>query len=530
MRQEGDPSDRNRRSINSVEASSAIMRNTAWNFLGTILPLLLALITIPLLIHSIGTERFGVLTIAWVVLGYFGFFDLGLGRATTKFLAEAFEHDRVAEVRALFWTSLILNAGFGLIGASTLAGLSPLLVSRVLNIPAGLQAEALGAFYLMACGVPLVILVNNLRGVLEAQHRFDLTNVLLVPYAALTQAAPLLVLPFSYDLTWLVGAMVFSRLLSTMAFFVVAFRQLESPFEGPFFLRKKLGSLFSYGGWLTVMNVLGPLMVYGDRFVIGSLSSMTAVAYYVTPYGAITRLGILPISLTRTLFPIFSSEPELGPRTRIYSNAIKHLTLVLTPIVATIIVFAPDLLRLWVGEAFVENSTAVLQILAVGVFVHSLAIVPNVLLHGLGRPDITAKFRLLELPFYLILLWYGVWHWGIVGAAVAWTARVSVDALLLVLYVQLTRRVSYASGWTKMYRFRMLSVLVVLSGWLLYVLTNSLSVKVAIWGLFLGVIFYGGWHRLLTPTERQTLAEYVSRAFVGAQAVLSAFKSGRSGR
>jgi O-antigen/teichoic acid export membrane protein len=516
--------------MNAVEASSLIVWNTIWNLLGAVLPLLLALITVPLLIYSIGTERFGVLTIAWVVLGYFGLFDLGLGQATTKFLAEAFEHGRVVEGRGLFWTSLSLNAGLGLVGASALALLSPLLVSRVLNISIELQAEALGAFYLMACAVPLVTLIAALRGALEAQHRFALLNILQVPTSTLTQAAPLLVLPFSYDLTWLVGAIVFSRLLSLVAFFIVTSQQLESPFEGPFFLRKKVSSLFSYGGWLTVTNVVSPLMEYGDRFVIGSLSSMTAVAYYTTPFEAISRLLVLPYSLVRTIFPIFSSEAELGNRTRVYLNAIKHLALVLAPIVATVILFAPDLLRLWVGEAFVENSTVVLQILAVGVFANSLGMTTAILIQGLGRPDITAKFHMLELPLYLILLWYGVRHWGITGAAIAWTVRVSVDGLLLVFYIQLTHRLNYVSGRIQTYWSLTLCVLVVLSGCSLYALTNSLSIKVAIWGLFLCIVFYGSWHRLLTAAERQTLASYVSGTLVRVQAIFLSFKNGRSGR
>ena len=60
MREGGGPHDRDKRVMNAVEASSLIVWNTIWNLLGAVLPLLLALITVPLLIYSIGTERFGV--------------------------------------------------------------------------------------------------------------------------------------------------------------------------------------------------------------------------------------------------------------------------------------------------------------------------------------------------------------------------------------------------------------------------------------------------------------------------------------
>ena len=48
----------------------------------------IALVTIPMLIEGIGRERFGVLTLAWIILGYFSLFDLGLGRALTRLAAE----------------------------------------------------------------------------------------------------------------------------------------------------------------------------------------------------------------------------------------------------------------------------------------------------------------------------------------------------------------------------------------------------------------------------------------------------------
>lgn len=491
------------------------MRNTLWNLLGAGLPILLALVTIPVLIHNIGTARFGVLAIAWVVLGYFGLFDFGLGGATTKFLAEAFEHERVVEGRALFWTSLILNWFLGLVGAVTLAALTPLLVSRVLNIPAALHSEALAAFYLIACSVPIVTVMTVLRGTLEAQHRFGLLNVLQVPISTLNQVAPLLVLPFSSSLTVLVGVLVLSRLVEMIVFLVVTLRQLHTPFVGPFFLPKRLKKLFSYGGWLTVTNVVGPLMVYSDRFIIGSLSSMTAVAYYATPYQAVTRLWILPHSLMRVVFPIFSAMTEARQRTEIYANAIKHLTLVLAPVIATAIVFAPDLLRLWVGETFVENSTLVLQILAIGVFINSLALTPYSLIQGLGRPDITAKFHLLELPFYLLFLYYGVQRWGIAGAAVAWTVRVGVDALLLVFYVRLTGRLSSLPTKGNTLQALALALLLISSGWLLHELTTNSIYKLVVWGLLLSIALVVVWRKLLTSGEREKIIGYGKRILWG---------------
>ena len=66
-----------------------MVKNALLNLLGAALPLLVGILTIPYVVRGLGMERFGILSLAWVILGYFALFDFGLGRATTKFVAEA---------------------------------------------------------------------------------------------------------------------------------------------------------------------------------------------------------------------------------------------------------------------------------------------------------------------------------------------------------------------------------------------------------------------------------------------------------
>ena len=63
---------------------SKIARDFWLEYCGNGLLLAVAVFAIPLLISGIGLPKFGVLTLAWVVVGYFSVFDLGLGRAMTQ--------------------------------------------------------------------------------------------------------------------------------------------------------------------------------------------------------------------------------------------------------------------------------------------------------------------------------------------------------------------------------------------------------------------------------------------------------------
>ena len=141
-----------------------LARNTVWNLVGSGAPMVVAVFCIPILIHGLGTERFGVLTLAWTLIGYASLFDLGLGRALTQLVARKLGAGEEKDVPGLVWTSLALMLLLGVLGAGVVGLSSPWLVHRALNVPAELQREALESFYLLGLAVPVVICTTGLRG------------------------------------------------------------------------------------------------------------------------------------------------------------------------------------------------------------------------------------------------------------------------------------------------------------------------------------------------------------------------------
>lgn len=133
------------------------------------------------------------------------------------------------------------------------------------------------------------------------------------------------------------------------------------------------------------------------------------------------------------MFPAFSTSFVQDPNRakRLFNRGVKYIFLLLFPITLVIITFANEGLNLWLGKEFAENSTVVLQWLAVGVLINSLAQVPFALLQGLGKPDITAKLHFIELPLYILMLWQMTNNFGIAGAAYTWVARVALDTIFL---------------------------------------------------------------------------------------------------
>ena len=86
----------------------ALAKNSLINLAGFALPLAVGLITIPLIVRGFGVERFGLLTLAWAVIGYFSLFDMGIGRAITQLIAERLDKSPVRDVARLAWTGLLM--------------------------------------------------------------------------------------------------------------------------------------------------------------------------------------------------------------------------------------------------------------------------------------------------------------------------------------------------------------------------------------------------------------------------------------
>lgn len=414
---------------------SHVWRNAGWSLCGTALPMIAAAFVLPRLIERLGANRFGLLTIAWTLVGYLSLFDFGVGRSLTKLVAERLGLGDSAEVETLWSGSMALLMIQGIGGAAVLVLLAPWLTGSALKIPAGLQHEARISLYCVALIVPLVTISAGLRGFLEAHCAFLSLNIVKMGLGVCGFVGPLLATQWSVSVTASILTLLVARAAACAGYFVVCLRIANSRLRFAVPSRTQLSALLRLGGWMTVSNLVSPLMASFDSFVIGALISVWQIQYYSVPAEAVNKGLLVPSSLAVVLFPVFSSLYAIDRRRaeRLYTLSIGYLIIYLAPFALACIVFARSGLTLWLGPEFAERSYRVAQIIAVGVFMNGIASVPFALLQASGRPDITARLHLLELPLYAAAVFVLTSHFGVAGAAVAWTGRVAFDAILLLM-------------------------------------------------------------------------------------------------
>jgi O-antigen/teichoic acid export membrane protein len=419
--------------VPNLASGRLLVRNTVWNLLGQVLPLAAGILVVPLLVRELNVDRFGLLSLVWIVIGYFGLFDLGIGRAVTKLVADKLGAKDEEAIPSLAWTSLLLMFLLGALGSVIMLGLSPWLIHRALKVPVALQAEALTTFLVLALSIPIVTVTSGLRGIMEAQQLFRVLNLIRIPTSLFSLLAPLLVLPFSHSLIAVISVLIAGRLLGCAAHLILCLHYMPALRHNFTLSRYVIPPLMKFGGWITIGNIVGPMILYSDRFLIGALLSVSVVSYYTVPFDAVSRLLIIPTATSGVLFPAFAIT-ACHDETRtmlLLDRGMKYIFLITFPLALIIVTLAPDILQAWLGATFSQNSSLVLRWLAVGMFMNCLSVIPFTLLQSIGQPNVTGKLLLLEFPLSIAFVWILTAHSGITGAAIAWTLRATLETFAL---------------------------------------------------------------------------------------------------
>ena len=412
---------------------STTATNSFLNLAGQAIPLLVGIFLVPVTLHGLGVAQYGLLSIALTVLEYSALFALGLGPATTKHVAESIAR-MDDEASGVIIVSILGNTILGIIGCICVALLAPFLATTVFHVSTTSLSDAIHIFRLIGLMVPASLLLLGLFGALEGAGRFGVVNAIRVPLSSLSFIIPAVAVTRGDGLSGILTGLVALRIFACVVLAFVVSRAIPGfRWHWPSNWRH-LRSLISFGAWLSVSSIVSPTLVYADRFILAHIRGLTAIGYYAAPFDAVMRVLILPASLMRALFPKVSGlqGTQRGDALRpLFRRAVSVVFVLLIAPVVVLFVFAPFLLKIWLGADVANAASTATRILAIGVMINALAFVPANFLSASGRPDMNAKFHLIELVVQIPVAWYLVTRFGIAGAATAWGVRVTLDAMLL---------------------------------------------------------------------------------------------------
>lgn len=407
----------------------ALARNSLYNIAGNALPMIVGIVAVPIYIHLIGAERYGALSIAFLLLGYFGSVDFGVGRAVTQRLAA--RREASSEEKAIIvWSGAVVVLASGLLGALLTYSLGAWFFSSAFKVDQQLQSELLNSLWLLAICNPIMALCGFSAGALRGVERFSLVAVSNFAGMTALQVFPIAVAAtFSQRLDHLIAAAVVARALTFVMQAAGAWRVLLR--RQPIRISKaEVSVLAHFGKWVLVSSLLGPLMLSTDRFVIGAILGAVAVAAYTVSFQLSYRLTLFPAAIVETMFPRMAQAGDAEAKVLCtqYSNTIGPM---FAPFIVGLICIWEPLLKLWLGSALDPRSVLIGQILLVGIWGNGLANVPYSYLQARGHTRFTGSLHIIELPFYAATLALLGWKFGLPGVAAAFSIRCLADALIL---------------------------------------------------------------------------------------------------
>lgn len=410
-------------------SAKKLLGNSFWNLSSYMVLMFAFLPSMGIMARILGLEPFGIYTLLFALIGYASMFDLGISRALIRAIAMA--DKQTQQIQSILGTATLLILLSSGVAAALVLLFSPLLV-QWLNISPNLRTDSLLAFRLMALSLPFLLLQTVWLSYLEGLSDFKQVNIQRTISGLLLAILPLLAILYQASLSFAVLGLFVGRLITcVLAYFWALPTSLRKGLWH--WDRQQAHGLLRFGGWLTVSNVISPLMVYFDRFLLSNLNGATTVSFYTAPAEAITRLLNIPGAVVRVIFPLISAQEDARQETRLTYL----LLLGVCGLISLVgIVGAKWIILLWLGEAYIEQSVPLLQILLVGFFFNAIAQIPYTVIQAKGHAHITAYVHLAEILPYIALLYVLISHFGLLGAAIAWTGRVIVDCLAFLILAQ----------------------------------------------------------------------------------------------
>lgn len=412
-----------------------LLRNSAANFLGGALPALVTVITVPLVVHSLGEAQYGLLSLVLAVVGYFAIIDVNITAGSVKYLAEYHATGDAGRVRQVVVLGLAFYLVVGLLGGLGVFFSAHWLVGSIFKIAPGLVDMAEDTLRLAGLSFFVAQIQLYLQSIPQSVGRYDISGRYEALFGVLLPIITAAVAVSGGDLFLVVLCRLIASVVNVGLLIIVVKRLLpELGWAKP--SRQIIGRLLSFSGFAYLKRLASIAYEQADKLIIGAIIGAEAVTWYVVPFMLVSRVFSLVNRLGSVMFPAASAmaaRGELADLGRIYITAVRYTVFLNGTLWALLAIFAHFLLAVWMGPSFAERSSLILALLATAVFVDSLTNLPSQVNDGLGHPRVTGGFAIVRAIVGTALSYAAIGRFGVVGAAAAQlTMSVVMAALFLV--------------------------------------------------------------------------------------------------
>lgn len=397
---------------------AALAKGTAWSTAVYITGSLVGVLVVPILLQSLGPDRFGLYALSQAVVGYAGVLNMGVGRGVARMVADRRAGGAPAAAESIVSTSLLLLGGFsGLLVAVCVPAAE--FAIRIMNVPAALHAEGVLLLRAVVAAYALSTLAGPFHGALTGVHKIDASKrielVSLLSGSAMSVGAVLA----GFGLSGVAMATIISAAAGLAMVTWRVMRLKEMTLAHLRFDRDDALALWRYGWRSQVMWLAGMVNRSVDKVYLGAFGTLTGVSAYEVGDRASFSLVYLANSLAGPLLPVMTehlSSGNLVRARRAYRSATMAFTTMAVALAAVAVALSERILAAWLGEV-PSSAPSILAILAIGYGLSVSASASSVTARSLETPSMATRAAALYAVVNVVLSLLGVLVWGAIGAA-----------------------------------------------------------------------------------------------------------------
>lgn len=420
--------------MENSSVSYKVLKNISYSLVGFGAPIIVSIITLPLIIKGLGVGEYGVLILVNTIIGFLSLLDLGLSAGLSKYVTHYKAVGDQGNLQKIVNNAYSLYWIIGFFGFVVFAVIGKYFLPKF-NIQ-GLSGQHIFVVFILAGAVFLVNSFSTIfSSITSALQRFDITNKLNLLQIIIYNFGAVLLLAFGYQLKAIMLMNLVSLIILAGLYYRKAKEIMPELSYGWNFNIAKIKELYSFGLLVAFSNLNSNLLNNLDRLVIPIFLTPIQLTYYSVSGNVAMKTANVTGSLGGVFFPLATelfSKKETSNLGTIYRRVIRNLMVVAFAIAFSIALFGREILHYWLGQEFVDNGYVVLLILSATYWILSLyGILYNFLL-GMSGEKKLAKWTFVLVVVNLLAMLILIKPYGIVGAA--WAYLIGTLPILLLFY------------------------------------------------------------------------------------------------
>lgn len=407
---------------------SELKANITANFVGSAWAGLMGLAFVPVYVHFLGIEAYGLIGVFATMLALLGLLDLGLSSTLNREMARLTANGGNAqEMNDLVRTLEIPYWGIGTVLGISVILLGPTITLRWVH-QEGLSPETtLAAVRLMGVAVavqwPISLYAGGLMG-LQRQVALNAINIAMATARGVGSVAILWAVSPTIE-----AFFVWQMLVSVVNLALLAWalwRLLPHPFRPPRFRWTILRSVWRFAAGMSGIALLATVLMQMDKVILSRMLSLREFGYYCLA-------SVVAMSLLRLVGPVFgASYPRLtslvergaaADVSTLYHQAAQLVSVLVLPAALILALFSREILTLWTrNPETVENTYLLVSILVTGTALNGLMNIPYALQLAYGWTRLALVTNIVSAMLFVPLLIVATHSRGAPGAAGVWLA------------------------------------------------------------------------------------------------------------